>query len=278
MIHRHRFAPFVLVLGLVVAGLGLEVRSIAAPARSSTVPAPIPSSIIEPIAGAVAPTFTEDRVDVTLVQWQIPVGEVVPEAEITTGHTLLIVEGGAITAVVDDRALPLGTRDTLTVLAGQTLAVTNPGPDHALVTMVYLDPVPLSGLGRDLIRTRMVNTHPGLPPGSSFTIVFTYRMEAFAFKEAAISVERLTMPPGTGLPPDRIDGSAKVGLSRGVIGVTLQARRLPPAWHPNEEQALPFGRAFPILLVETTVTIRNLSTEDAVVYRVTIGPSERWVS
>jgi hypothetical protein len=107
--------------------------------------------------------------------------------------------------------------------------MSNPGPDPALVTILYIDPIPTGGTAGELMRWCMSAAQPGLPAGSSYQPALSTRSKAFPFHEAELRVERMTLPHGTSLPVDvNVVGDTEVEPDEGFTlaltserGVTL---------------------------------------------------------
>jgi hypothetical protein len=78
-----------------------------------------------------------------------------------------------------------------------------------------------------------------------------------------VTLERLTLPPGTAMAPFTKTQFDWIGVAAGRVGVTLEGERLPFRWDPGEERT--FG------LFQTLPSIQP--DEPLVLYRLAIAPS-----
>ncbi|MFN8592096.1 MAG: NHL repeat-containing protein [Thermomicrobiales bacterium] len=89
---------------------------------------------------------------------------------------------------------------------------------------------------------------------------------------ARVTLERLTLPPGDGLPPSREDGQHWLGIAEGRLGVTLVGEHLPFRWKSGTERTYAAPQRLPVIPPGTQVTLRNAGTDALVFYRLTIMP------
>jgi hypothetical protein len=87
-----------------------------------------------------------------------------------------------------------------------------------------------------------------------------------------ITLERLTLPPGTALDPYVKTDLDWVGIAAGRLGVTLEGERLPFRWDPGEERSFGLSQSLPAIQAGTEVTLRNASDVPLILYRLTIEP------
>jgi hypothetical protein len=89
-----------------------------------------------------------------------------------------------------------------------------------------------------------------------------------------VHLERLTLPPDTGLPPYPAPALARLGVGEGTLGLALDGPELPARWRAGEEQTF-HARPLPVVAAGTTVTLRNAGDGPLVLYRLTmtaVGP------
>jgi hypothetical protein len=88
-----------------------------------------------------------------------------------------------------------------------------------------------------------------------------------------VTLERLTLPPGTTLEPYAKTGFDWVGIAAGRLGVTLAGERLPFRWDPGEERTFGLFQSLPAIPAGTEVTLRNAGDGSLILYRLTLTPT-----
>lgn len=277
--HR-RYLPFVVLvlLSAMLLAARTEIGDRAGFGHQGVVRAPIVPPGMTPIAGATLPTRFEERVDVTLILGTIAGGPAVGVAPPVLAHQLIEVESGIVVARHKGQDVELSPGSTLVVTAGESLAISNPSLTPAVLVMLYLDPIPTSGLAGEVHRSHMSMSTPGFPAGSTYKAVVSSRTSAFPFDEADIRVNRLVLTAGSMGPDLQAEERAWIGIGRGTLGLTLNGPRLPLGWKPGDEQELAADRVLPIIPPGTELSVRNAGDEELVLYQVTISMSERWSS
>ena len=72
-----------------------------------------------------------------------------------------------------------------------------------------------------------------------------------------VTLERLTLPPGTALDPYTKTQFDWIGIAAGRVGVTLEGERLPFRWDPGEERTFGLYQTLPPIQPGTEMTLRN---------------------
>ena len=88
-----------------------------------------------------------------------------------------------------------------------------------------------------------------------------------------VTLERLTLPPGTALEPYAKSSFDWVGVAAGRLGVTLAGQRLPFRWDPGEERTFGLFQSLPVIPAGTEVTLRNAGDGPLILYRLTLTPN-----
>ena len=145
--------------------------------------------------------------------------------------------------------------------AGQAVTLRNSGEDEAAVILVTFPSItfvtPRESLGGHR-RGSDPEFTATLPDGT-----------------ARVVVERVTVPPGSTLPPETAAELSRIGLTAGRFGVTVEGEKLPTLWESGRERVLVAGSWLPHFAPGTRMMLRNADEEPAVLYRVTITPLDR---
>jgi hypothetical protein len=88
-----------------------------------------------------------------------------------------------------------------------------------------------------------------------------------------VTLERLTLPPGTALAPYAKTPFDWIGVAAGRVGVTLEGEHLPFRWDPGEERAFGLYQTLPAIQPGTEMTLRNAGETPLILYRLTLTPS-----
>jgi hypothetical protein len=194
------------------------------------------------------------------------------------GPVFITIAAGTITATVDgaEQRLTAGQRLTL---AGDTVTTfRTAGAEEARIFELYVVPsftAPGRGLGEADVDSPtwaydpvaytaeyLITASPdGLPGGSSHLIL-----------------DRLTLPPGSSLPPQGAGPLTWIEVREGVLGLTLEGERLPFRWTSGEERTFRLRQALPITQSGTEMTLRNAGDDPLILYRLTLVPSKERAS
>jgi hypothetical protein len=109
------------------------------------------------------------------------------------------------------------------------------------------------------------------------------RAPAHALPEESVRLhlERVTVPPGSALPPQEVSPLMWTSVGEGMLGMTLEGQ-MPFLWEPGQERTLYRGQAWPqipdpiinpLMSGGTRMTLRNAGDDPLVLYRLTLTPS-----
>lgn len=88
-----------------------------------------------------------------------------------------------------------------------------------------------------------------------------------------VTLERLTLPPGTAMAPYTRKQFDWIGVAAGRVGVMLEGERLPFRWDSGEERTFGLFQTLPSIQPGTEMTLRNAGDEPLELYRLTITPT-----
>jgi hypothetical protein len=195
-----------------------------------------------------------------------------------SGPAFVTVAAGAITATVE------GVEQRLT--AGQHLSLTGDtattfraaGVEEASV--FELSTVPsFTAAGRGLGETSVdVPTWVYDPVAYTVEYLITASPDGLPGGPSHLILDRLTLPPGSTLPPQEAGPLIWTEVREGVLGLTLEGERLPFRWTSGEERTFRLRQALPITQPGTQMTLRNAGDDPLVLYRLTLAPSEERAS
>jgi hypothetical protein len=109
---------------------------------------------------------------------------------------------------------------------------------------------------------------------SQQTALDTESTEALPAGSSRVVFERLTLPPGTALPPMTAQEKDWFGVVAGRLGLTLDDARLPAGWRSGVERELGPADQMPRLVPGTRMVLRNIGDEPVVLLRLTVLPLE----
>ena len=172
------------------------------------------------------------------------------------GPRAIIAGNGSFVATLDGEEHGLQPGESLVVPAGQELVVRS--TDQG---------------GATLLHVGVMATYPPVQFDTAFityrfAITTSGRMPAGATR---FVLERMTLAPGSSLPPFTLAENQWVGIGEGTVGVTLAGDRLPLYWESGEEREFA-PDYFPAVASGTQVTLRNAGDEQLILYRLTITP------
>ena len=179
-----------------------------------------------------------------------------------TGPVFVLVESGELTATV------AGTERLLA--AGEIFSPAEPEQEVVLRATGVEDAVAF-----------LVYLHSGSEPRVPFNFaVHTSEVLVFGPTHGLrgcpchLILERLTLPPGSGLPPWEAYRYDWVKVGSGQIGLTLEGERLPARWKSGQERTFRQASALPIVPAGTRMTLRNAGDDPVVLYRLTLTPND----
>ena len=173
---------------------------------------------------------------------------------------MMAVESGVVTATVAGTEHQLSGGDTLTI-GNQEVTFRVSGSDEVTMFVVFV----IAGFAdtgvwdHDPIAHRvdfLISTSTDALPGGSARLV----------------LERLTVPPGSALPPQEVTPFVWTEIGEGAVGMTLEGEQLPFRWKSGAERTFRYGQYLPALQPGTRITLRNAEDDPLVLYRLTLTP------
>jgi hypothetical protein len=252
-----RQAAAVAALLLVVLGSVLAIRLVRFEPIETQLAAtgePTMETFIDATVTGAAETWTP----LTIEHWRFAEGEsplTIPPLE---GPQWIVADGGGIVATIDGETRTLAPGEGVTIPAGQTLALHNPGlGETSAYRGVAAASFSLEDYDRAVISKESAldtEAHEALPPGQSH-IVF----------------DRLTIPPGTLMTAEAATGQDWFDIVTGQLGLTLIGDVLPQGWESGRERELTADDSLPILVPGTRVTMRNVGDDPLVLLRLRVS-------
>ena len=217
---------------------------------------------IETLLDATVEDLPPGDADIWVERWRFRPGPATFTQDPLGEPQVLAVETGTLIGTFGGTERTLAAGDQLLVPAGQAVTLRNSGEDEAAVILVTFPSItfvtprwdPLAVIAEDPIP----NFTATLPDGT-----------------ARVVVERVTVPPGSTLPPETAAELSRIGLTAGRFGVTVEGEKLPTLWESGRERVLVAGSWLPHFAPGTRMMLRNADEEPAVLYRVTITPLDR---
>ena len=206
---------------------------------------------------------------VAVERWTLRPGPQALGIPAVDGSVFIVLESGAVTASEAGTEHRLVVREPFTP-AGRDHQVDlrARGPEDAVVWVISLDGGPADLSPRDHgphTLARFVSYATDALPGGSGRLI----------------LERLTLPPGSGLPPFELSALMWIGLAEGVVGVILEGRT-PVSWESGRGRVVRAGQPWPYLPAPidnplmaggTQMTLRNASAASTLVlYRLMLTP------
>jgi hypothetical protein len=250
-------------LALVAAAIVLLVaRALAlaqdAPPAASPGAAPAADVLLDAAIGALP----AGRQRVQVERWTLRPSPTPLTLLALGGPVAVAVESGAVTAAVGGAERRLAAGESLLLAGDDGAAFRAAGPAEAVAVFAYLVPPRLEWFENydQLLYASdtVVATSGDLPGGPG-----------------RLALERLTLPPGTALPPLEAHALSWVGIATGTLGLALDGDRLPLRWESGVERALRHGQPLPGVAPGTTMTLRNAGEDALVLYRLTVTPAAR---
>ena len=221
--------------------------------------------------GVTAPT-TERLLDTTtdalptghaivaVDRWRLQSGSPALTGPPLGGVLMVTVESGALTVTSGGTDHPLAAGEMF-ALADEEVAFRVSGPEDATMFLVYI----FSGFADTGFWTADVLTH-------TVDYLISTSADALPGGSARLVLERLTLPPGSALPPQDVTPLVWTEIGEGAVGMTLEGEQLPFRWKSGAERTFRHGQYLPVLQPGTRMTLRNAEDGPLVLYRLTIAP------
>jgi hypothetical protein len=215
------------------------------------------------------------RIRVSVDRWRLqpsPAAVTLPPYEATQ---LFTVDAGEVTVSAGGAEHRLEPGDTLD-LTGQEFSFGASGSAEAVAYVVYVSSKFSAEFGHGATRTWL----SGDPLVHATDIVLSSSADDFAGGPVRLVLERLTVPPGTALPPQEARPLVWTEVGQGTLALTLEGEQVPYGWKSGVEQKVRFGEyAVPQELTPgVTVRMRNAGDDPLILYRLTLIPSEAGLS
>ena len=211
------------------------------------------------------------RIRVSVDRWRLkpsPAAVTLPPYEATQ---LFTVDAGEVTVNAAGAEHRLGSGDVLD-LTDQEFSFGASGSAEAVAYVVYVSSKFSAEFGHGATRTWL----SGDPLVHATDVVLSSSADDFAGGPVRLVLERMTVPPGTALPPQEARPLVWTEVGQGTLGLTLEGERVPYGWTSGVEQKVRFGEyAVPQELTPgITVQTRNAGDDPLILYRLTLIPSE----
>jgi hypothetical protein len=238
-------------------------------ANSST-PAPSQVVVTETLVDTAVSSLPLERLRVAVDRWTLqpsPSAVTLPAHE---GVVMLTADVGEITVTVDGTDHQLAAGESLDVTNAE-FAFRSSGTDQAIAYLVYASPQFSAEFGHAADQIWL----SGDPLLHTHDVVISTVADAFPTGPGRLVLERLTLPPGSALPPETATPWVWTRVGAGVLGLTLEGERLPSDWKSGtEREFLPhFQNLLPAVAPGTTMVMRNTGDDSLVLYRLTVTPS-----
>jgi hypothetical protein len=179
-------------------------------------------------------------------------------------------QGGPVTVAVEVGTLTAtetGTEHTIAAGEHHTFSNTQPvdfraaEAEEVIVSVVYVVPgeFTIEGWASD-------------PLAHTMDYPIDSAVEDLPGGSGRILLERITLPPGSALPPQEVSPLVSWGITEGRVGITLEGERLPFRWKSGEERKFAGGESLPFIAPGTQMTLRNAEERPVVIYRLTLTP------
>jgi hypothetical protein len=246
-------APLVLALA---APLAVPILSGAQPATPIATPVGL-APATDPLLDVVLEDLSAESYDIRLERWRFPPGLDVVTGDAFAAPSALVVDVGTIAATLETTEQTLAAGTQLVVPRDQAQVFGNAGPAEAVMLWVTLAP------------GGAVANATWDPLAITFQHVITTYMATLADPSRVI-LERITLPPGTMLPPYAAGELERLAIEVGRLGLTLEGEGLPTLWDSGREQTLVATQDPPQLMPGWWVTLRNDGEESLVLLRLRI--------
>jgi hypothetical protein len=220
--------------------------------------------ITETVLDATMDALPSGHNVVAVERWRLQPGSVPMTRPPSTGVVVIAAESGEITANQAGIAHQLAAGEPFT-LAAQEASLRASGPDEATAFMVTI----YAGANNAGHASERWDVDP-----IAHAVDYPISTSADALPGGAgrIVLERLTLPPGSALPPQEANPLVWTGVGAGVLGLTLEGEHLPFRWKSGAERTFRPGQYLPPIQPGTHLTLRNAGEDPLILYRLTLTP------
>jgi hypothetical protein len=177
------------------------------------------------------------------------------------GPVTVAVEVGTLTATEAGTGHTIAAGEHSTFFSTRPIDFRAADAEEVSVSVVYVVPGGLGGEG-----------WPSDPLAHTVDYLIDIVAEELPGGSGRILLERITLPPGSALPPQVISPLVSWGIAEGRVGISLEGARLPFRWKPGEERTFAGGQTLPFIAPGTQMTLRNVEERPVVIYRLTLTP------
>ena len=248
-------AVIVVVALLVVSPLALAQE--ATPLATPAVSAPTFETLLDTTIDGIP----EGRARIGLDRWRLQSSPQPLTMPALVGPVAVAVEGGNLTASEAGTEHTIAAGEHHTFSGAQPVAFHAADAEEVIVSVVYVVPssFAVEGWASDPL---------------AHTMDYPIDASAEGLQEGSgrVLLERITLPPGSALPPQEVSPLVWWGITEGRVGITLEGERLPFRWKPGEERKFAGGEILPFLAPGTQMTLRNVEERPVVLYRLKLTP------
>ena len=164
-------------------------------------------------------------VPIAVERWTFAPGPAELKVSPLDGLQWVAADGGTLVAVVDGQERDLAPGEALVVAAGQELALRNAGVGEAAAI-------------RGVVSGVFANEVYDGSAISQQVVLDTAATKAVPVGASRMVFVRLSLPPGSVLPPDVMAERDWFGVTVGRLGLTLSGEKLPIGWKGGVEREL----------------------------------------
>ena len=228
-----------------------------------------PEPIIETLLDTTTDSLPTGHAIVAVDRWTLRPSATALTVPPLARWVLVTVESGSLTATAAGTEHQLAARDTFVFPADQEVALRASGSEDATAFIVYL----ISGPRKRLAMFASESTDP---IAHSVEWLISTSADALPGGSARVVLERMTLPPGSALPPQEASPLVWTEVGAGAVRLMLEGEQLPFRWKSGAERTFQQGQYLPALQPGTQMTLRNGGDDPLVLYRLTLMPdSER---
>jgi len=249
----------ILMLGalLTVAPAAAWADQTATPAATRGGSEPTTETLLEAPIDALPAGHSIVAVD----RWRMQPSETALTMPALGGVVMITVEAGELTAAVAGSEQSLGPGHTFTAPADAEVAFRLTGSDEATLFVVYV----VKGFAD-------IGFWESDPIAHRADFLISTSTDALPEGATRLVLERVTLPPGSALPPQAAAPLVWTEVGEGALGLTLDGEGLPFRWDAGEERTFRPGQYLPPVRPGTTMTMRNAGDAPLVLYRLTLTP------
>jgi hypothetical protein len=259
-------------LGVAYLSFGPGRRVLESPTMIPAAMMTSPTTVTSPVAIETLLVNSMDALPighgiVGVHQWTLRPGPMALTLPAFRGPAIVFVESGKLTATAAGTETPISAGDTFAP-ADQEVALRLAGSEDATLFVVYVVPslIESPGSEKEILfwRHDPVTQHP--------EFLISSANEALPGGSGRLVLERMTLPPGSALPPEEAHPFVWTEVGKGALGLTLEGEHLPFRWVSGDERTFRQAQRLPVVPVGTRMTLRNVDDVPLILYRLTLTP------